>query len=124
MERLEQKTLYRSQQSLNYTIGLLSWTADYADQYTFLELFRGGDGNNWTGWASARYDALLDEAGLATRPEKRFTLLQEAETVLLEAAPLARSFTGVRAFVVHPAVRNWVPAPLGLHRYQTIRLEK
>lgn len=124
VERLEQKTLFQTQQSLNYTIGLLGWTADYADPYSFLEIFRGGNGNNWTGWASAQFDALLDEASGATQPEKRFALLQQAETVLLEAAPLAPIVYGARAYLVHPAVRNWVPAPLGLHRYQTIRLEK
>jgi oligopeptide transport system substrate-binding protein len=124
IEQLEQKTLFQNQQSLTHTVGALGWHADYADPYTFLEIFRGGNGNNWSGWASKDYDALLDEAGRTVDPARRFALLQRAETILLEEAPLITVVFRARTFALHPAVKNWQPSPLGLNRYQLLRLEK
>jgi oligopeptide transport system substrate-binding protein len=123
IEQLEQKTLFQNQQSLTHMVGALGWHADYADPYTFLEIFRGGNGNNWSGWASKDYDALLDEAGRTVDPARRFALLQRAEAILLEEAPLITVVFRARTFALHPAVKNWQPAPLGLNRYQVLRLE-
>jgi len=124
IEQLEQKTLFQNQQTLAHTVATLGWTADYADPYTFLEIFRSGNGNNWTGWASKDYDALLDEAGRTIDPARRFALLQRAETILLEEAPLITLVSQSRTIALHPAVKNWQPSPLGLNRYQVLRLEK
>lgn len=124
IEQLEQKTLFQNQQTLAHTVATLGWTADYADPYTFLEIFRSGNGNNWTGWASKDYDALLDEAARTVDPVRRFALLQRAETILLEEAPLVPVVFRASTFALHPAVKNWQPSPLGLNRYQVLRLEK
>ena len=37
-------------------------------------------------------------------------------------APIAPIFHGTRVFLKHPAVQNWEPTLLGLHRYQFIEL--
>ena len=60
IEPLEQKTWVQNQQSKQHVIGLMGWTGDYPDPLTFLGIFRAGGGNNWTGWASPAYDALLE----------------------------------------------------------------
>jgi oligopeptide transport system substrate-binding protein len=44
--------------------------------------------------------------------------------LLLAEAPIAPLVFGARTYTIHPAVKHWAPAPLGLHRYQLIRLEK
>ena len=44
--------------------------------------------------------------------------------LLLSEAPIAPLVFGARTYTIHPAVKNWEPAPLGIHRYQLIRLEK
>ena len=124
IEQLEQKTLFQNQQSKTHTIGSLGWIADYPDPYTFLEIFRSGNGNNWTGWSSREYDALVDEANSTMDTAKRLALLQRAETLLLEEAPLAPVTYSAATYVVHPAVRNWESSPLGLNRYQLIELRR
>ena len=58
----EQKTWLQNQQTLSHTIGVLGWTADFPDAITFLDVFRTGNGNNYTGWADPAYDALCDRA--------------------------------------------------------------
>ncbi|MBC7368294.1 MAG: peptide ABC transporter substrate-binding protein [Undibacterium sp.] len=124
IEPSEQKTLIQNQQTLAHTIGIMGWTADFPDPITFLDVFKKGGGNNWTGWSSPAYEALLDRAANTADPAARFALLKEAETVILAEAPIAPFIFGSSSYLIHPAVKNWESAPLGLQRFQLIRLEK
>jgi oligopeptide transport system substrate-binding protein len=124
IEPYEQKTWLRNQQTMIHTIGLLGWTADFPDPITFLDCFRTGNGNNWTGWGSKVYDGILDEAANTADPTARYALLKKAETLLLDEAPLAPLIFRARTYLVHPSVKNWQPAPLDIHRYHLLRLEK
>ena len=66
-----------------------TWIGDYNDPNTFLDLFRGDNGNNRTGWKNARYDALMDEANNQVDLTRRAALLREAETILVrEQTPI------------------------------------
>ena len=124
IDPFEQKTWIQNQQTLTHTIALMGWTADFPDPITFLDVFKSDGGNNWTGWKSQDYDALLEQAARTADPAARFALLQKAEALLLAEAPIAPLVFGARTYTIHPAVKNWEPAPLGIHRYQLIRLEK
>jgi oligopeptide transport system substrate-binding protein len=120
----EQKTWLSNSQALGYQINLYRWIGDYNDPSTFLYLFKSGSGNNNTGWANADYDRLNDEADHATDPATRNALLQQAEALLLDEAPIAPVYYGTRTYLIQPNVKGWVPALLGYHRYQFIELEK
>ncbi len=122
IEPYEQKTQLQNQQSLNFTLGIQGWTADIPDPITFLGTFTTGNGNNWTGWGSKDYDTLIEQAGQIADPAARLALLKRAETLLLNEAPLAPIMVGSRSYLIHPAVKNWQSAPLGIHRYQVIEL--
>ena len=123
LEPYEQKTMLQNQQTLNFTIALQGWSADFADPVTFLGTFTTGNGNNWTGWGSKEYDRLLDQASLTADPIARFALLQQAETLLLAESPVTPLMFGSRSYLIHPAVKNWQPSPLGVHRYQVVELQ-
>jgi len=122
IEPYEQKTWIQNQQTLGHTLGLMGWTADFADPITFLNLFTSKSGNNWTGWKNPRYDALLDQAANTANPGARFLLLQQAEALLLEEAPVAPVVFGARTYLIHRAVQHWDASPVGLHRYQLVEL--
>ena len=123
IEPYEQKTWLQNQQTMTHTLGVMGWTGDFADPVTFLDVFRTGKGQNWTGWGNADYDHLLDEAAHTVDQPARFELFQRAEALLLEAAPAAPLVFRARTYLINPAVKNWEPSPLGLHRFQLIRLE-
>jgi oligopeptide transport system substrate-binding protein len=124
IEALEQKTWIQNQQSKTHTIGLMGWIADFADPVSFLGTFASDSGNNWTGWANADYDRLLKTAAIAPEATARLEAFQNAESLLLgDEAALAPLIFAAKSYLIHPAVKNWAPAPLGLHRYQLIRLE-
>lgn len=124
IEPYEQKTWLENQKSLQHTIGLLGWTADFPDPISFLDVFRKGGGQNWSGWGSKDYDDLLDTAAKTADPAARYATLKQAETLLLNEAPIAPLIHNARTYLVNPAVKNWSPAPLIVRRYQILRLEK
>ncbi len=120
---MEQKTWFQNQQSLNYTLSGAGWIGDFVDPVTFLDLFVSQGGNNWTGWASPEYDRLIAQAAATPDPAARFEFFQQAEALLLEQAPVAPVFFGVKNFLLHPAVRGWEPSFLGQHQYKKVHFE-
>ncbi|MBI5770068.1 MAG: peptide ABC transporter substrate-binding protein [Verrucomicrobia bacterium] len=124
IEPYEQKTWLQNQQTMAHTLATLGWTADFPDPVTFLDVFRTGNGQNWTGWGDKAYDTLLDQAAGTIDPAARFEKFQQAEALLLDAAPVAPLVHRARTYLLHPTVKNWEPSPLGFHRFQLVRLEK
>ncbi len=112
-----------NQRTLAYRISRSRWVGDYDDPSTFLDLFRSTSGNNQTGWANPEYDRLNEEADRTLDPSARYALLQKAEALLLDEAPIAPVFFGTRTYLIDPAVRGWTPSLLGIHRYQYVWLE-
>ena len=119
---LEQKTWVQNQQTLNYTLSGAGWIGDFVDPVTFLDLFISGGGNNWTGWTSPAYDGLIRQAAATADPAARLEIFQQAEALLLEQAPVAPVYFGVRSYLIHPAVHGWEPSLLGLHQYKKVYL--
>lgn len=83
LRQIERKVFYSSQSKLDYDISMSSWIGDYNDANTFLDLFTSTSGNNRTGWANARYDALVKAANLETDLPKRAEIFRQAETLLI-----------------------------------------
>jgi oligopeptide transport system substrate-binding protein len=123
IEPSEQKTWIETQNALRHTIAIRGWTADFPDPTNFLDAFRSGVGANSSGWANPAFDRLLDQAATTLDPAARFALLREAEALLLDDAGLAPLYHGARTYLIHPAVKNWEPAPMGIHRYQLVELK-
>lgn len=107
LRKLEWKTYLAAQRALDYDLCRSSWIGDYSDPNTFLDLFLSGNGNNRTGWKSARFDALLDQANGEPDRRRRFEWLREAETLLVrDEAPIAPVF-------VYTGMESYDPARIG-----------
>jgi oligopeptide transport system substrate-binding protein len=121
--QLEQKVSIQNQVSLDFTLGMNGWVADFADPVTFLDLFVTGGGNNWTGWGDAHYDRLVATAAHTVDPKQRYELFQQAEAILLEQSPIMPLIYGTRNYLIDPAVKGWEPAPIGIYQYKKISLQ-
>ena len=97
IEPLESKSLIDNVQKLAYTVGLLFWSADYLDPFTFLEVFRTGNNILPTGWSSKDYDAFLEKASFAADAAKRFAILQAPNPFCWRKHPSPRSCTEQRS---------------------------
>ena len=122
IETNEQKIWLQNQQSMTHQIAFLGWTADFPDPITFLSLGQTGNGNNWSGWANPAYDRLLDQAANTADAAERYRFLQAAEEMLLTEAPVSPLVIRTRTYLIHPAVRNWDPAVVGIHLYKKVYL--
>jgi pyridoxine/pyridoxamine 5'-phosphate oxidase len=71
----EKKTVFANRRAGDYQVLLGSWTADYLDATTYLDMWRSDSGNNHTGWSDPAYDALTDRANtIADRTERAAVL--------------------------------------------------
>jgi oligopeptide transport system substrate-binding protein len=112
IERMELKTILQNAVTKNYTAGVLGWPADYPDPAALLELWVTNGSNNHAGWSNADYDRLLERAARTPDPRARIELLQQAEALLLDEAPVAPIIYSTRAHLVHPAVKGWATTTL------------
>jgi oligopeptide transport system substrate-binding protein len=119
----EKKTVYASRRSGDYQVVLGTWTADYLDATTFLDMWRSDSGNNQTGWSNAAYDALANRADHLADREARAKVLAEAESVVLDAAPIIPIYFNAHVYLIHPAVKGWQPTPMDHTDYRYVSLE-
>lgn len=119
----EWKVYLDSMDALDYEIARAGWIGDYVDPNTFLELWRTGDGNNRTGFASPRYDALIESSLREPDPERRAELLREAEELLLSEVPIIPVFYYSQFHLVRQNVHGWEMNVRNVHLARWIRVE-
>lgn len=84
LETMEWPILAGRIQKGDYQLGYLAWTADYNDPSAMLSLFKTNAGAVNTGWASADYDKLVDEAAVEKDTAKATELYKEADKMLVD----------------------------------------
>jgi len=80
----EWKAYLADTNALNYQVARASWVGDYVDPDTFIAMWRGGGGNNRTGWANPAFDAGLAAAQLERDPARRMQAYRALERILVE----------------------------------------
>ncbi len=98
----------------NYEMSFGRWGADYPDPMTYVDLFLSDSPNNEMGWKNDEFDQKVkDSKGkLLADPDKRWTTLQEAESILLEDAAISPMYQSGMARLVNPKVKGMV-----LHKF-------
>ncbi len=95
-----------------WDIARLAWAADYNDAGNFLDIFRRGSPNNDSGYANARFDALLDAAAKTPDASYRRKLLEDAERVMLGEYPVIPIYFYSSKRLVKPYVKGARTNPL------------
>ncbi len=109
-------TAYKAaQQNMDYDISSSSWSGDYLDPATFVELWGSSSGNNCTGWGSAACDAALAAARRSPELAERQTCLAQAENDMLAGQPVIPLYWSDRTYLKAPGVRGWFPLLLDNH---------
>ncbi|RPH48381.1 MAG: hypothetical protein EHM91_04385, partial [Planctomycetota bacterium] len=106
-----------------YQIARQGYIGEYADPLAFLELFTEDSRSNTTGWSTARYEKLVAASFDAPDPAARLRVLEEAETHLLEEAPLFPIFHYVAHNLIKPYVKGVFPNSRDIHPLQGVTLE-
>lgn len=103
----EAKVHLQSLQRNGYDIAFVTTLLDVADAADVLQNFTSGATNNFPAWRSPAYDELVAAAVHQPRSEGRWPLLLKAESLLLEAAPVAPLYYNVQNWLMSPRVRRW-----------------
>ena len=119
----EMKVVFAARRAGDFQILRSDWIGDYLDPATFLDIFRGDSGNNYTGWNNPDYDALLDAAARTPDPAVRRALFRKAEAILLGEAPLIPLYHHTHVFLIQPSVKGWHANLLDHHPYKHVWLE-
>jgi oligopeptide transport system substrate-binding protein len=119
----ENAVIQEARRSGDFEILRSSWVADFDDPISFLSIFTKDDANNFTGWSDPRYDHALNAAARTSDPAARHALLRDAETVLLDAAPILPLYVNTHVFLLHPSVRGWYPTLLDRHPLKHVTLQ-
>jgi peptide/nickel transport system substrate-binding protein/oligopeptide transport system substrate-binding protein len=93
-----------------FDIARSGWFADYPDAQNFL--FLGQSDNQALNVASFRneaFDSLMREAQAEGSPERRCSILHEAEALLLDEQPYLVLFSFSSRNLVSPRLQGWVP---------------
>lgn len=99
-----------------------SWIGDYDDASAFAEILRSTHGRNDSGYVSARYDGLLDEAAREADAGRRRASLEAAERLMLDEAPILPIYYYASKHLVKPRVLGWQDNILDYHYSKDLRL--
>jgi oligopeptide transport system substrate-binding protein len=124
LDNLEWKVYLKRLQHDAPPLFRLGWGADYPDPDNFLALFTADSGNNHTGWANPRYDALVADASAEADPARRAALYREAQRILTEEdVPIAPLFTHAQNILVKPRVKGLSLNAMEILSLQGVTLE-
>jgi oligopeptide transport system substrate-binding protein len=112
-----------TQQQMNYMLSRRSWTGDYLDPNTYLDLFVTDGENNSTGFSNAEYDRLIADAAKEPDEQKRMQMLERAEQILMEEMPIIPIYFYVSKNLVRPYVRGWYNNLQDFHPLNTIWID-
>jgi oligopeptide transport system substrate-binding protein len=90
-----------------YQMFSLGWIGDYPDPQNFLDmLFHSQSAYNHSAYSNPDLDALVEQARVEQDTDKRLTLYQQAEQILVEDAPWIPLYHSGGYYLVRPYVRD------------------
>jgi peptide/nickel transport system substrate-binding protein/oligopeptide transport system substrate-binding protein len=101
-----------------YTVGYSTWIGDFADPYTFLQMWRRDSNLNDSGYNDDDYEALMEKSMLE-EGSARWAILAEAEQLLLErGSVLPISYSQAINIVDMGELEGWFPNALDIHPFK------
>jgi oligopeptide transport system substrate-binding protein len=104
----------------DFDIGFVNTLLDVMDSLPLLADFTSAAPNNLPQWRHEAYDRILATAASGAKLGQRQADLDTAESVLLEAAPVAPIYFNTRNSLVSPRVRGWHEDPLWTRYYDNV----
>ncbi|MDR0402853.1 MAG: peptide ABC transporter substrate-binding protein [Treponema sp.] len=102
----------------DYNVGSSTWIGDFADPYTFLQMWRRDSNLNDSGHNDADYEALMEQS-MTEEGNKRFETLGAAEQMLLDRGTvLPISYTPALNIVDTDELDGWFPNALDIHPFK------
>ena len=122
---MEFKTFLAERHEKQYVgFAQLLWSGDYMDPVTFLGLHYGRDNTGDTGFADAKFDAMMDDANAELDPQLRYEKLARAEYYLLDQAIVIPLTVNATNWMKKPYVKGMYPNPGTLLPWKFVYIER
>jgi len=109
---------FQSMKESGYIIGSSTWIGDFADPYTFLQMWRRDSNLNDAHYSDDDYEALIEKS-MTEDGDKRLATLADAEKLLLErGAVLPISYSPALNIVDTNELDGWFPNALDIHPFK------
>ncbi|WP_306372888.1 dipeptide ABC transporter substrate-binding protein DppE [Bacillus subtilis] len=113
LANMEWNVFLEDQKALKFQFSQSSFLPDYADPISFLEAFQTGNSMNRTGWANKEYDQLIKQAKNEADEKTRFSLMHQAEELLINEAPVIPVYFYNQVHLQNEQVKGIVRHPVG-----------
>lgn len=115
---------YDAIETMDYTLGLMSWIGDYADPLAFLQMWVSDSNLNKGNYANPAYDRLIEES-MQLEGRERYRRMAEAEELILtEGGIIPYKHSPSYNFVHRDVLSGWVPNPLDIHPFKYLHYDK
>jgi peptide/nickel transport system substrate-binding protein/oligopeptide transport system substrate-binding protein len=107
----------------DYDVGSTSWIGDFADPYTFLQMWRRDSNLNHALYDDPDFEKLMDESMLE-EGDARFEILAEAEQLLLDRGTvLPLSYNPAINVVDTDEIEGWYLNVMDIHPFKYFRFK-
>ena len=117
----ESKVFSATRAKGDYQVARASWTADYLDPLSFMEVF--SDKENDAQYHNPAYDALIDKAKHTMDQGERMAAMHQAEQLLFDDCVIIPIYYTTQPYVVQPYVKGFKWSPLGLVDFKEAYIE-
>jgi peptide/nickel transport system substrate-binding protein/oligopeptide transport system substrate-binding protein len=102
----------------DYVVGSSTWIGDFADPYTFLQMWRRDSNLNDARLNDPVYEDLIDQS-MKEEGENRWNILSKAEEQLLQGGTvLPIAYTPALNIIDMNEIDGWYPNPLDIHPFK------
>ncbi|MDR1353830.1 MAG: peptide ABC transporter substrate-binding protein [Treponema sp.] len=109
---------FQSLKRSNYDVGSTTWIGDFADPYTFLQMWRKDSNLNDAGYDDGDYETLLDRS-MTEEGAARWKTLAEAEKLLLDRGTvLPISYSSALNIIDTAEIDGWYVNALDIHPFK------
>jgi peptide/nickel transport system substrate-binding protein/oligopeptide transport system substrate-binding protein len=120
VEVIPYERYFTSMKERGYIIGSSTWIGDFADPYTFLQMWRQDSNLNDARYHDAEYEALIERSMLEEGTDRLATLAQ-AEKLLLDRGVVLPIYHSPALNIVDTGeLDGWYPNALDIHPFKYI----
>ncbi|MBI4852997.1 MAG: peptide ABC transporter substrate-binding protein [Acidobacteria bacterium] len=122
LQNEEWQTFTARQERHEFDVARDSWTGDYLDPDTFLNLFATNTPNNHPGWVNEQYTKLLQEANQEPDEVKRSQMLAQVEKILLDETVIIPIYFYALSYMQKPYIEGWYPNLFDIHPLKQVSI--
>ena len=107
----------------DYTVGSSTWIGDFADPYTFLQMWRQDSNLNDARYSDSDYEKLIEKS-MTEEGQQRLSTLAEAEKLLLDRGSIIPIYYSPALNIVDTdEIDGWYPNALDIHPFKYLKFK-